>query len=217
MDVFLFWILWTLATLAAQVMDHFIFRGLGYAAALLGWVQSLSDSAPGASLGLVFLSTGLLGLIDGAVMGFFQWAALRQRARVTAWWVLSTMLGTGVGMGLFYLLLGGATPGLLAAEIPVDQVLWLGIADRALLGLVLGSAQWFVLRKRMPAALSWIPWLILTMVAAWAARFYINLAVSFLTFSVFTGLFFALFPLANDAPVHVKPTSEVALPTSEVG
>jgi hypothetical protein len=87
----------------------------------------------------------------GIFMGGIQYALLRQRLAPMGWWIFTTALGWSLawlGISLRYNPLGPGTlsnPGLAFA------------LAGTLLGLLLGWAQWRMLRRHVSRAIWWIP------------------------------------------------------------
>ncbi len=92
------------------------------------------------------------GAVIGTAIGIGQGLVLRRRYNRTGWWVLASIIGFGVGKGL---------SDSLAQSVP-------GVIGWALggfaIGLLVGLAQWLVLRADVPEARWWI----LANAVAWA-------------------------------------------------
>lgn len=120
---------------------------------ILGWIvaNSLGVAAVGALAFIPFVtsihSRLVSSLIIGLPIGFAQWIALRRVAPISSIWVLTISAG---------LLLGISNPlsgiwGLLDDE----SVLSLTIGC-ATVGLFVGLAQWFFLRRHFVKSLVWV-------------------------------------------------------------
>jgi hypothetical protein len=106
---------------------------------LVGGVESVLDGAIG-------------GAACGVVLGTVQWLALRRRLSLPRSWIVATSLGMAGGLALTMALFGTSTAG---------SVLLLRAAST---GLLIGLAQWVVLRRSVPRAWVWVP----TVAAGWA-------------------------------------------------
>jgi len=100
-----------------------------------------------------FLSTVFVdGLVIGSAVGISQWLVLRRRIPSTGWWIVLTIVSFGVGKALAVALLPDA------ATLPAD------VLTGAIIGAVVGIAQWLVLRRSVSSAAWWVP----ATAAAWA-------------------------------------------------
>lgn len=117
---------------------------------------------------------GLIGgAVAGAVIGTAQWLVLRQSHGIDARWIAASSAGLAGGLATSVALFGTTTG---TTEIAVRG---------AITGLVLGAAQWYVLRKQVLKALWWIPIIAFTYALAWlVTRVVIGDSVS-LGFTVF--------------------------------
>lgn len=99
---------------------------------------------------------GMLGgLLAGAVIGVTQMLALRRRLSVGYEWIIATAAAMGVGVGLSLALFGTeTTPNAILLRAPLT-------------GLLIGIAQWTLLRKQVPHALWWVPAVTLVYGIAW--------------------------------------------------
>ena len=118
---------------------------------LLGWVVGWRASfmVPGG------ISTLVLGLMVGLILGFMQWLVLRGYLKRPGWWIIASALGWAAGFSI------GAA---------ITQ--WLGLNDiffGAVVGFVtgtfLGILQWFVLRREVLSA----GWWVLATIFAWTS------------------------------------------------
>jgi hypothetical protein len=103
----------------------------------------------------------LAGLLTGAAIGMAQWLVLRQVIPVDLRWVIVSGVGLAVGLALGLGLIGTETAGM-------------ALVYRAVItGLVIGLAQWLLLRDYVPLS----GWWILVIGAAWAMAWTITRAV----------------------------------------
>jgi hypothetical protein len=85
------------------------------------------------------------GLIIGTFVGGAQWLVLRRHMRATAWWVVVSIVGFGVGKAIG------------EAVSPASGTVLSDALTGALMGATVGVAQWLVLRLRFADAWWWIP------------------------------------------------------------
>jgi len=105
----------------------------------------VTDLLPGAAF------TGVvLGIITGAIVGSLQWIVLRSWAPAVRWWIPLTALGFGIVHGFNDALTYRPL------DLPVIHIL-----D----GVVVGTAQWFALRRVLLRAWLWLP----AVAIAWVA------------------------------------------------
>jgi hypothetical protein len=104
----------------------------------------------------------------GLVIGAFQQRGLRRSLGDAKRWALATGLGFGGGMALVVATGLGEAPGL-AAQITQ------GAVAGALVGAVIGSAQWLVIRARVPGARWWV----IASIAGWAVGAAVGDAVGY--------------------------------------
>jgi hypothetical protein len=115
---------------------------------LVGGVESVLDGAIG-------------GAACGAVLGVVHWLVLRRRLWLSRSWIVATSLGMAGGLALTLALFGTNT---------TSSVLLLrGLST----GLLIGLAQWVVLRGSVPRAWIWIP----TVTAGWALGWAVSSAI----------------------------------------
>jgi hypothetical protein len=101
---------------------------------------------------------GLVGDISiGVVIGIGQWLVLRRFMFEPGWWVWASSIGWGVGWAVI----------VVVEIIPADA----GIAGSGVIGLIfgllLGTAQWLVLRQHVYGA----GWWVLASTVGWAIAF----------------------------------------------
>jgi len=121
----------------------------------------IAGAAIGAVLGALAtpIATGMSAVIQGTIIGTFQWLVLRRFIRVT-WWIPATVLGWVVAFGVC---------GLVVAEAASTS--WRGLVSAVVVPLLFllvhGSGQWLVLRGRAEAAGWWPLFHGGSLVAAW--------------------------------------------------
>jgi hypothetical protein len=157
---------------------------------LVGGVESVLDGAIG-------------GAACGAVLGAVQWLVLRRRLSLSRNWIVATSLGMAGGLALTLALFGTTTAG--------SALLLRGVTT----GLLIGLAQWLVLRGSIPRAWVWVP----TVAAGWALGWPVSSAIGLgltpnfavfgasgaLAFQVLTGLVLAwLLTRRTAAPGQVE-------------
>ena len=122
-------------------------------------------------LALAGTSTVLVGLIGGAGLGggigIAQWLVLRRHIASAGWWVLVSIVGGMIGVALGLVLEDALRPliSTLLGEaiqsrssgprVSLSDTVAVGAAG-AVVGAVLGSAQWLVLRRHVRSAARWI-------------------------------------------------------------
>lgn len=82
----------------------------------------------------------------GVILGLGQWLVLRQWVREPGWWIWASTVGWGVGWLLII-------TGILS---PPEAGIMASLVAGGVLGLMLGVAQWFVLRRLVDFAGWWI-------------------------------------------------------------
>ncbi len=104
-----------------------------------------------------FISTVLVdGLVIGTAVGFAQWVVLRRRHARVVWWVPLSIIGFGIGKAIS------------EAVTPSTPSLGTDLLAGAIIGAVVGLAQWLVLRRVVPSAWWWILATTVAWMAAWA-------------------------------------------------
>jgi hypothetical protein len=86
-----------------------------------------------------------LGTVMGAIGGYFQWVVVRERIAGAGLWGLTGALGLGAAMGA-----------LIAADTGQNNVLAGVVILGAVFGLVSGTLQWLILRRKLPRAGWWL-------------------------------------------------------------
>lgn len=140
----LIWLQWTLAVALGELLGFAIPALTG----ALAWAWGVPDRL---TIGLLIVA----GLGEGAVLGFAQWLVLRRylggvRGRD---WVLATALAAGVAWVI------GMIPSNIGDLSALDQRLLISLVvlGAVIFLLVMGSAQWLVLRRHLLRAAWWIP------------------------------------------------------------
>lgn len=127
------------------------------------WVLAFIGFPIGGALALLLIGqmeNGFEGFIGGAVVGVIvgaaQMLALRRRLPVDWRWISVTGVGMAVGVSLSVAILGtGSTREAILMRAPLT-------------GLLLGVAQWFILKNVVRSAQWWVAVVILVYTAAWA-------------------------------------------------
>ena len=100
----------------------------------------------------------LLGEVGiGASVGIAQWLVLRREVANAGWWILASTVAWVASWGLI-------VSGL---AMPPGADLISSLMVGAVMGLLLGAGQWFVLRRWTQSASLWIP----ANVSAWSVGF----------------------------------------------
>lgn len=93
------------------------------------------------------------GVMGGALISLAQWWVLRSHLSAAHRWMMASILGWGT-LTFFHIgALGWMAPG--TSNLFLRSVL--GIAYGAYVGLGLGIAQWFAIRRQLHRAWRWIP------------------------------------------------------------
>jgi hypothetical protein len=171
---------------------------------VFGWLVSFIGFPLGglaASLLVGRFDTSLDGLIGGAISGLVigstEYIALRQRISLHWMWIVATSLGLSAGVAL-----GGA---LFGTETTVSAIL----LRAPIAGLMLGLAQWLVLRHHVRLAALWVIAVTLIFTFAWFVTamvigtsvdqgFYVFGASGAIVYQVLTALVLALLHMSPD-------------------
>ena len=118
---------------------------IGVAFLVLMYALLLSDASKGVT---ALFDQGISVAIMGLFLGLFQWLVLKTRMEQIRSWIPATSIGlvlgaTGIAV-IRYLLIGDS---LGSMSPPLGA---------AVIGALLGTAQWTVLRKHLSPALPWI-------------------------------------------------------------
>ncbi|MDE5102551.1 MAG: hypothetical protein O4807_06055, partial [Trichodesmium sp. St19_bin2] len=163
-----FWFQWVLANSVGGVVGLFVGVLVG------GRVDNI----------MVSFRLAVFSTIFGTVVGSFQWWVLRKRLPQARWWVLATALASAIGF-----LIAMAVSN--AVSVFVSDAVIIYTVSYSLIGLVIGSAQWLVLRKQLSQSHWWILANILGIAATlfaivYSSRFELGLLKTFISFlSVF--------------------------------
>jgi len=100
---------------------------------------------------LVTTLSWIIGFLIGAgavgvILGLGQWLVLRQWVREPGWWIWASTVGWGVA---WILIITGVL-------LPPDAGIIAAFVAGGVLGLMLGVAQWFVLRRLVKSAGWWV-------------------------------------------------------------
>ncbi|MDE5068624.1 MAG: hypothetical protein O4752_05520, partial [Trichodesmium sp. St4_bin8_1] len=144
-----FWFQWMLANIVGGVVGFFV--GL--------LVDQWANNTIG-SFGLA-----VFGTVFGAVVGSLQWWVLRKRLSQARWWILATALASAI-------LFSTAEVMWNAVRDVVSNTVIQVVVISSVVGLVIGSAQWLVLRKQLSQSHWWILASVLGITATLFAIFY---------------------------------------------
>jgi hypothetical protein len=107
-----------------------------------------SEVAGGAepALALVLVMAAGLGIMLGAVFGFFQWTEMRHFTTGAGWWIVANMAGWLGGMAVLFF--GASLPG---PETDTGTIIAIGAVSGLVAGLVVGAITGiFLVRLIMP-------------------------------------------------------------------
>lgn len=135
-----------------------LFTALGLAAGLTAGVLV---GIPLNSFLNAMIVTALVVCVVGGVLGAFQAAGLRPLLGRRLWWIAATMVGTGVGLAIGVVTVEEVGTAITGVR---PRVAFLSPAMRAvsfvtlgfIAGIVLGVAQWLVLRAQRSAIRHWV-------------------------------------------------------------
>jgi hypothetical protein len=86
-----------------------------------------------------------LGIVTGAIGGYFQWVVLRQQIAGAGLWWLASALGFGLAIGA-----------VIATDARENYVV-AGVVMASIFGVTSGFLQWLILRRKVPRAGWWLP------------------------------------------------------------
>lgn len=143
------WFWWMLATSTGEFVGFAVPATVG---AVASWVMA---GMVGSFVALAMLGVMVLaGMVEGAVLGFAQWLALRRYIQSMAQreWVLATALAAGVAWAL------GMLPSTLGDLATINPAVLIGggILLGAIFVVSIGFAQWLVLRRYIEKAGWWV-------------------------------------------------------------
>ncbi|KER10295.1 MAG: hypothetical protein HY22_05255 [[Candidatus Thermochlorobacteriaceae] bacterium GBChlB] len=153
-----FWRRWVVANALGELV------GLG-ATFSIGFLAFSATGEP-RSVGAVLLLAGatvLTGAIEGAVLGWAQWRAMRTSFSISLKdWLAATLAGalSAWFLGIVpstLMSIGEQSGGASSVEPPLVVMMFLGGAMGLVLGVVLAIPQWLVLKKHVEHAAWWIP------------------------------------------------------------
>jgi len=137
-----FWLWWVLAALAGFIGGMTIKTAIEILADVGGFTTTLEATPP-----VVF--GALLGAMLGSCTGLAQWLVLRRRIADVGAWLPATFSATV----LFWTL---HNSGVLPFWVSPWGLVVQGFAHGALVGAMIGAAQYLVLRGRLPQAGRWV-------------------------------------------------------------
>ncbi len=173
-------------------------------------------------LALTAMGEILSSIAFGSIAGLAQWFILRKRFHVSGWWVLATSLGATLGLV--------ATNAVHEALMGVRVALVVGVLGLTVLGLLVGIAQWLVLRKHLHRAGWWVlasaaGWFLGGLIA-WAIRLqfveFVKILADFAILGIIagasTGLGLLLFKDSSDSSEDIKsnPIANLAIASCAV-
>lgn len=194
---FLFWLLWIFATLTGLLVYWALFRASGVDSELVALLETWIGSE-GTNLRIFeFATNGFLGLIEGLLLGLFQWVALRRRIRRALAWVPATSLGFGLGLVAFWALFVVITGDQLPKGNPMEWAFEVGLLRSGLIGLVTGLTQWLVLRRQFRGHGWWVPMMVLASLGAWFSQWFLSEGLAFVILGAVTGIPLTLMLIAR--------------------
>jgi hypothetical protein len=112
----------------------------------------------------------LAGVLGGVILGFVQWLALRRYIQNPIWWVLATTIGVLLG---WVIILVVSIVMAFAYAYGMNEMnptmLYKGVAYvGAVVGAVLGFAQWLVLKVYVRCDISQAAWWMVANALAWS-------------------------------------------------
>jgi hypothetical protein len=183
-----FGLFWILVTVAGLLVDRVLFRGTFLAPGIVDTIEYWIGSEGWGLRVSMILSAGILGLIDGIILGMFQWVAVRRLVKNPFGWILGTSLGFSLGLMTFWSIMILLISGRLQVGSDLDKAFGLGLIDSAITGLILGFAQYLVLRRKVQYIQWWVPTILVSMILAWITRWFVGPGASFFTFGALSGI-----------------------------
>ncbi len=149
---------WILANLIG-----FAAGGAVFGASQESWLRPYFEvvTEPAAAARIMAVSSGIGVTLLGASVGLAEWLVLRTRLPA-AWWAPATALGyglAGAGAGAISGVMGGTVTGM-GPEHGVLGFTTGVVVSTIMLGLLPGTLQWILLRRRAQKAGRW-PWVTL--------------------------------------------------------
>jgi hypothetical protein len=192
-----FWFLWIFATLAGLLVHWTLLHGTGYESGIISTLETWIGST-GTNLQILeFTTNGLLGLVEGFILGLFQWMVLRKRIKGSLAWIPATSLGMMLGLVAFWGSFVFITGDQLPQGNPMDWVFGLGFLRSGLVGLCLGVTQWIVLRRQFPGHGWWVPAVLIGMLGSWLVQWFFGEGYAFVTQGTITGFVLSLMLVAR--------------------
>ena len=96
-------------------------------------------------------------LLEMLPLSFCQWFVLRRYMKDTDWWIVTSLLASVTYYVIAAWISVQRFPGSVTLTMGFPTVSNFTILSGAILGLLLGSCQWLVLKRRIEQALWWIP------------------------------------------------------------
>lgn len=143
---------WAVSVAASAAVNSVLSFALGVFDTLFNRPQ-----ATGPPLVFILVSGAAMGVVVGSTTGLAQWFALRRRIGQAGWWILATTVGVSSGF-------------LALAVIRTITGALIETMGAALIGIVAGIAQWFVLRRRVSRA----GWWVLASIVSWVAGLFFS-------------------------------------------
>ncbi|MEM9772861.1 MAG: hypothetical protein AAF889_14940 [Cyanobacteria bacterium P01_D01_bin.73] len=103
------------------------------------------------------------GVIGGGAIAIAQWFVIRQKFPRAGWWIPVSVFGWGV-LGLSHI---GAIGWIVPSTSSIYLRILYGVLNGAQVGLLMGVAQWLVLRRSVPMSVPKAERWILASVAGW--------------------------------------------------
>ena len=212
-----FWLLWSLVSFSGLFVDRILFRGTLVAPSIITLMENWIGTE-GVQLRLFeVVTSGYFGLVDGLLLGLFQWIAIKRKLIAARIWILATSLGFAVGLITFWSLIIVFVPDRSLLGSVDEWGFGIGLLDSILTGTTLGFAQWLVLRKKVAKAEWWVAVSIVSMVAAWLVRWFISPLASFIVLGAISGVVLTILLFRIEKrPEQVFTPTDFPLPMSRL-
>jgi len=138
---FLFWLKWTVASILGLVL------GWALTFAVIWSLKAVFGVADEDALASFILLPSI-----GISVGLFQWLVLRPHIPQAIWWVLASITGWAIGLPLAQALFRAVN----AAMEGAIEGSFAGTIQITVFGVLIGLAQWLVLRQHVSKAGWWI-------------------------------------------------------------